>query len=385
MLILQRPWDSQPQDVVGVDRSNPLAATFTHFLPLNGDPREVITNARLTYGTGGTIVPSTRGIVLQGTGVTARASVPINLSAFRFLSISFWLYWDAFANDDKLAFEFTVNGAGANAGFAFDPNASNGRSQFFTSNGTAFAKSFTRPSALSWHHYALTVDTGTPGALIAAYVDGVAQTLTQDSAGGAGFNFANSTLYLLSRAGTSLFGAGKLQNLTIRGGYLMGETEARREYENPWQIFEPRHVYIPTSITSGAYTLNLETGSYSFTGLDAVLLRNSQLTLDSGSYSLTGSNASLLKGLILEASSGTYTLSGSNASLLYTHLLSASSGTYTINGADATLTYTPASGTYTLNAESGTYLLAGSDVTFIYSGSEVTIKAGSWIRYRIIT
>jgi len=152
------------------------------------------------------------------------------------------------------------------------------------------------------------------------------------------------------------------------------------------ELVDPIHRYIPISITSGGtYTLNLETGSYSFTGSDAVLLKNSQLTLDSGSYSLTGSNASLLKGLILEASSGTYTLSGSDASLLYTHLLSASSDTYTINGADATLTYTPASGTYTLNAESGTYLLTGSDVTFIYSGSEVTIKAGSWIRYRIIT
>jgi len=152
------------------------------------------------------------------------------------------------------------------------------------------------------------------------------------------------------------------------------------------ELLKPRCIYIPTSITSGgAYTLNLETGIYSFTGSDAVLLKNSQLTLDSGSYSLTGSNASLLKGLILEASSGTYTLSGSNASLLYTHLLSASNGTYTINGADATLTYTPASGIYTLNAETGTYLLTGSDVTFIDSGSEVTIKAGSWIRYRIIT
>jgi len=149
---------------------------------------------------------------------------------------------------------------------------------------------------------------------------------------------------------------------------------------------EPQNVYIPVSIIGGgAYSLNLETGIYSFTGSSATLSKNSKLTLDSGTYALSGSNASLLKGLILEAASGTYSLTGSDASLFYTHLLNASSGSYAITGSDATLTYTPTAGAYTLNAESGAYVLLGQDVTFVYSGSEVTLKAGSWIRYRIIT
>lgn len=169
-------------------------------------------------------------------------------------------------------------------------------------------------------------------------------------------------------------------------GLIPNEIEARQISENYFaSVFEYSNIKIPTSILSGAYTLNLETGVYSFTGNAATLTKDSKLTLESGTYTLSGSNASLLKGLILEASSGSYSLSGSDASVLYTHLLNASSGSYSITGSNATLTYTPTSGAYTLNLESGAYLLTGSDVTFISSGAEVTIKAGSWIRYRIIT
>ena len=139
------------------------------------------------------------------------------------------------------------------------------------------------------------------------------------------------------------------------------------------------------SPAGGAYTLNLESGVYSLIGSDLTLVKNSILTLESGTYGITGTNATLVKGYFLETSAGSYSLTGSDATVLHSRLLDASSGTYTINGADATLTYTPTSGAYSLNAESGAYLLTGSDVTFTYSGSEVTLKAGSWIRYRIIT
>lgn len=153
---------------------------------------------------------------------------------------------------------------------------------------------------------------------------------------------------------------------------------------NPWQLFAKRNFLI-TELLTGAYTLNAETGAYTFTGSNATLLHNYALTLESASYSLTGSNASLLKGLVLDAASGSYTLTGSDATLVYNKLLNASSGSYSVSGADANLIYTPASGAYTLNAESGAYVLTGSDVTFAYSGGIATIKAGSWIRYRIIT
>jgi len=154
---------------------------------------------------------------------------------------------------------------------------------------------------------------------------------------------------------------------------------------NPWQLFTPLTQIIWTAPLGGAYTLNAETGAYTFTGSDVTLLHNYALTLESASYSLTGSNATLLKGLILDAASGSYTLTGNDATLVYNKLLNASSGSYSVTGADANLIYTPTAGAYVLNAESGAYVLTGSDVTFSYSGGTITLKAGSWIRYRIIT
>jgi len=122
MLILHRPWDSQPPETVGLDRSNPLAATITHFLPLNGDRREIVTGARITYGAGGSIVPTQRGTALQGSGGSARASVSIDLSSYTKLTVSFWLYWDSYTNTDLLAMEYGANFA-TNSGFLIDPSS----------------------------------------------------------------------------------------------------------------------------------------------------------------------------------------------------------------------------------------------------------------------
>jgi len=256
-----------------------------------------------------------------------------------------------------------------------------GKLQFYT--GTAFVDSGITVGT-GWHCVALSHDGSGSGTF---FVDGVpAGTTSLGSTTGSA-----STITVMNWDGVSANyspGLGAAQSFgavfaeRVPDAVLSVVTRAN----DPWQLFEPQRVYIPVSITSGgAYALNLETGVYSFTGNAATLTKDSRLTLESGTYTLSGSNASLLKGLILEASSGSYSLTGSDASLFYTHLLNASSGSYSVTGSDATLTYTPTAGAYTLNLESGAYVLLGQDVTFVYSGSEVTLKAGSWIRYRIIT
>ncbi len=53
------------------------------------------------------------------------------------------------------------------------------------------------------------------GSEITPYVDGSPVSYQQESAAGAQGNFANSTLYLMSRAGSSLYGAGTLDELAI--------------------------------------------------------------------------------------------------------------------------------------------------------------------------
>lgn len=166
-------------------------------------------------------------------GTTDRGSITIDLSAFSSLSVGFWLWWDAFANNDKLVCEYTPNTfSGTNAGFAIDPNTSNvGFQQFSLSMGKGGSNEwqdiFTRPSANAWHHYLMTFKrTNVPAN--AAWVDGVSQTLsTVVHTGATGFgNFSNSTLNIMCRNQASLFGAGRLGEWAMWGGVLLGQKAA---------------------------------------------------------------------------------------------------------------------------------------------------------------
>lgn len=251
-LIVKRPWTSQPQVAARVDWGNPLNARITHLLPLNGDPREIVTGARLTYGAGGSSAVTTRGLALQGSGVAACASVPIDLSPYTKASVSFWMYWDAYANDDKLAMEYGANFV-TNSGFFIDPNSGAPASGEFQcgigSPGFSNAGRFARPGAAAWHHYVFLFDRTTGAAQgSSVYVDDAAQSVAASGAmSDVTDQFGNNSLYIFSRASTSLFGAGKMQNLVIRGGYLMTAAEARQEYRFPWQLFAPlpRRIWAP--------------------------------------------------------------------------------------------------------------------------------------------
>jgi len=75
---------------------------------------------------------------------------------------------------------------------------------------------FARPSAGQWHYYAFVIDTTAPGATeITPYVDGQPVAYTKTASGTGAGNFANSTLYGFSRAASTLFGAGSMQDLAI--------------------------------------------------------------------------------------------------------------------------------------------------------------------------
>lgn len=240
----KQSWRRQPQGPLRIDWNNPLGRTITHCLPLNGDNRDIVTGNKLTL-VNGTIKPTAKGNSLRGSGSNC-ASIPLNLSAYTKLSISFWLYWDAFANDDDFLMELTTNSNTFNGAFSIDPNASNGFFQIYTritSTANGKAGAITRPSAASWHHHVWTIDRTAPvSAGITAFVDGIAQSVSYAAANQAGDStkFASSTLYLFSRAGTSLFGNGNLQNLVFRGGHLMSAAEAAEEYRNAYQIYTPQ-------------------------------------------------------------------------------------------------------------------------------------------------
>ncbi len=152
-------------------------------------------------------------------GSSDYGSIPLNLSSTNKLTIEFWLKWNAYANNDALAMEFTPNFNANAGGFLVDPNAPQFGGTFGIAMGGIENRNsvfFQRPSAGVWHHYALVIDTTAPaGKVITPYVDGQPVSIQQDSTGTGQGTFANSTLYLMSRGGEALFGAGSLDQLAI--------------------------------------------------------------------------------------------------------------------------------------------------------------------------
>lgn len=194
-------------------------------------------------------------------------------------------------------------------------------------------------------------------------------------------------------------------------GKALSDAEALTISANPqliWESFIPQQRYLPTSITSGgAYTLTANSGSYTLSGQDATILKSKVLNADQGTYTLTGQSASLFRSKVINAAQGSYALTGQSSTILRSKVLTAGQGSYTLTGQNATITYTGSGVNYTitadvgnytytgqaatikkskvLNASTGTYNVAGQAATLAYSGSNiVTLKAGSWIRYRTI-
>jgi PKD repeat protein len=161
-------------------------------------------------------------------GTTGSASANLDLSGKSQLTLEFWMKWNAFANDDDLAFEFTPNFNSNPGGFLVDPNAPENGGKFAIGIGNGSARNtayFTRPSAGQWHHYAFVMDTSAPAAdQIKPYVDGQAVPFEKTMSGTGAGNFANSTLYFMSRAAGALFGAGGLDEVAVYGRALPAST-----------------------------------------------------------------------------------------------------------------------------------------------------------------
>lgn len=157
-------------------------------------------------------------------GANDYASAAVDLSAESAITLAWWMYWDAFANNDDLAFEYSVN-YNSNAGsFIVDPNASTGRLDCAV-NGNVGKNygGYSRPSGAAWHHYMFVADFSAAGASageVALYIDGSAASetvvLSSENTG----NFGNHTLYFMSRAGASLFGAGRMAEVGLYSGAL---------------------------------------------------------------------------------------------------------------------------------------------------------------------
>ena len=154
-------------------------------------------------------------------GFNDHISASMNLSSTNIITLSFWLNWNTFSNDDDLAFELTINYNNNAGGFLVDPNsAANGGGKFeiaHSHNGqaTVHASTFSRPSTDVFHHYVIIFDKSTNPDNHTVYVDGTLQSIDTFLSIDSTDNFADDTLYFMSRAGGSLFGDGILDEVRV--------------------------------------------------------------------------------------------------------------------------------------------------------------------------
>lgn len=167
--------------------------------------------------------------LFDGTNDSLQSVSTIDLSGVSKISVVFWLWWDAFANDDDFAMETSANSGGASGSFWINPNGSIPLAFdiHLNGNGTRMNASFTRPSAAAWHQYVFLFDLSkSSNEIDSVYVDGVSQSLTYASQPNPTGNFGNHTLNVMSRNNTAIFGAGRMAELAIYPGELLNASEA---------------------------------------------------------------------------------------------------------------------------------------------------------------
>lgn len=161
------------------------------------------------------------GQALKFDGSNDYASIPLNLSGTNVVTLAFWYKRGSSLNDDKLAFEFTTDSDTTPGGFYFLPNwVVAGDLMRISLNGNVgrSAYSTTQPTTNKdgWHHYAAVYDMSkSSNEIDAVYVDGVSKSLTSQIENDNSGNFANSTLYFMSRAGSSNLNPGSLDDVRI--------------------------------------------------------------------------------------------------------------------------------------------------------------------------
>lgn len=113
-------------------------------------------------------------------------------------------------------------------------------------------------------------------------------------------------------------------------------------------------------------------GTYTFTGIDATLLKGKRLSVDAGTFALTGVAALFPVTLKIIAAAGAYTLTGVAATLRYGRIIAAALGTYALTGVDATFRQGKA-----MAAAVGTYALTGVAAT-LNKGKLLALDAGAY-------
>jgi hypothetical protein len=149
-------------------------------------------------------------------GLNQAGSAALDLTDTKVITVSFWLNWTSYSNNDSLAMEFTGNFNSATTGFMIDPNSSSGKFEAgLQGDGGYNQVVFARPAS-GLHHYTFVFDKSAPAATeVIPYVDGVAVAYTKPTSSQNTNNFGSDRLYFMSRGNNSLYGAGDMDDVRV--------------------------------------------------------------------------------------------------------------------------------------------------------------------------
>lgn len=262
-----------------LDFSDPLANQLFAWWPFNDSNAQAVANNVKAVGSGGQLTLANgpvftaggpRGTALVFDGTNDYATIAsINLSAFNKMTVAFWAKFTSIG--DNIIFETSVN-AGAAAGnffIALNNSSFAGTVEVLciSSAGTPSThisdQTFPQASVGKWHHYVVGFDLTVSGAgkIAFATVDGVQQVLTSrvatDTTTGGVFS-SSTPFYVMSRAGSSLFVNGSMQDLRLYTR-LLPVSEAASIFQEPWRPFAPDRFRIgrapATAGTTGRFFL----------------------------------------------------------------------------------------------------------------------------------
>lgn len=159
---------------------------------------------------------------IQFDGITGAGDAALDLTGTQIVTVVAEVWWDAFnSTDDRLLWEFSPNYNTNIGGFIVDMNNSTGGAEAntisigFKTDTTPHRVTIPQSAmgAAGWHEFAVVYDS--TNSVIKVYIDGAPVTATVRSSSSAPGPFGNYSLNVMSRNGSSLFAAGRLDELAI--------------------------------------------------------------------------------------------------------------------------------------------------------------------------
>lgn len=259
MLVLNKPWDRQPEGV-GINKSSPQAMSLVAWWPLNNTSMEGLTG-RGGAGTtnGAKFDVSTRGTVATFDGSDDYFAVPpIAVPIGNNFTISFWM---RMTSDPATVRQFVFGSDDAASGIQVEVGLCNtgiAGAVAIQYSGTFVA--CTDASQITqnvWQHWTIT-KAGIGANATTFYRNGVALNTSINVS--ATFADVVSTRRIGGRSASQpLPFGGQLADLRFYNAVLP-ESQIRDIYNNPFELFEPRRITIPASISSSTLATSVFDG-----------------------------------------------------------------------------------------------------------------------------